>query len=271
MAFIPVPLGSDGDPIAGAPSIVTIGGKYRSSVLTYSDGDAAVDEMDVNGNKKVTLATLIAGEDLTNNVMRTSVQGGNITAFQGTSPWVVNFQNSSILAVPQGSVITTVQANSVAGTYSDDSAHTNGVRGLLTLGVRNDTMASITSADNDYTHMTTGPSGETITAPAPWNRWWQAQTSVMYGTSVQAQAAGGSSVFTYITAMQVTNMAANISLVRITGGLGSVLAWTVAPASGGSNIIFNPALKTGENSGVSASISGVSSVYVSMQGFTARA
>ncbi len=138
------------------------------------------------------------------------------------------------------------------------------------LGVRNDTVSSLTSASGDYSPVAVGPVGEVLVANSPITAWWNTQTSVMYGTSVQAIAPQGTSVFTYVTGIQVANDSAAFSRVKITGGLGSVLAWTVAPGLGGSNIIFVNPIKTGENSGVSASINGVSSVYISMQGFTSK-
>lgn len=115
-----------------------------------------------------------------------------------------------------------------------------------------------------------GAAGEVTVSNAPLNKWWQSQTSVMYGTSVQAIAPQGASVFTYVTGLQIVNDSPNYSRVKITGGLGSVLSWTVAPGAGGSNITFINPIKTGANSGVSASISGVSSVYISIQGFTSN-
>lgn len=177
----------------------------------------------------------------------------------------------SIITVPIGSVITIQQAQSIVGTYAEDAAHTTADKGLFVFQVRNDTMASITSADGDYSPIAGGPIGETIIANAPITKWITAQTSVMYGVSVQAIAAQGASVFTYVTGLQVANDSATFSRVKITGGLGSVLAWTVAPANGGSNIIFPNPLRGGDNSGISASISGISSVYISMQGFIAKA
>jgi hypothetical protein len=59
-------------------------------------------------------------------------------------------------------------------------------------------------------------------------------------------------------------------LVTFAGGLGSILGYTIAPAGGGSNIIYTNALKTGENSAFTASISGVASVLVSAQGFISK-
>lgn len=99
---------------------------------------------------------------------------------------------------------------------------------------------------------------------------WSTQTSVMYGVSVLAVTAPGTSVFNYLSGVQIANDSGTFSRVKITGGLGSVLAWTVAPANGGSNITFVNPIKVGANSGISASINGVSSVYISMQGFTSK-
>lgn len=61
----------DDSAMPATPAIMPIGGEYRSSATTYTDGDATVLQTDVNGNLKATLATQIAGEDLTNNVIKT--------------------------------------------------------------------------------------------------------------------------------------------------------------------------------------------------------
>jgi len=46
------------------------GGVYNSTAPTLTDLATSPTQLDVNGNTKVTLATLIAGEDLTNNVLK---------------------------------------------------------------------------------------------------------------------------------------------------------------------------------------------------------
>lgn len=178
---------------------------------------------------------------------------------------------SSVISTSIGSVITIQQAQSIVGTYAEDAASTNLDKGLFVLGVRNDTLASISTADGDYTQFTVGQSGELITANSPITKWFSGQNSVMSGPSVQVIAAGGASIFNYITGVQIANDGGVFARIKFTGGLGSVLAWTVAPANGGSNIVFNNPLRTGENSGFSASVSAHSSVYVSAQGFTAKA
>lgn len=186
----------------------------------------------------------------------------------------------SIMGIPNvniqgnGSVISVWQSASIAGTYSEDSAHTTTDRGVFVLGVRNDNMSSITSADGDYSPKIVGPVGEQIVANAPITKWVNGTTSVMYGASVQVLAAPGSSIFTYITGIQVVNESGNLSRVTISQGLGrvpaSMIAWAIAPANGGSNMTFPNPIRVLDNNGVSASISGVSSVYVMIQGFNSK-
>jgi hypothetical protein len=201
----------------------------------------------------------------------TSVISGNasiITRWADSS--VIAIAAGSVVAVPVGSTIAVIQANSIAGTYAEDVAHTAGANGLFALGVRNDTLASVTSADNDYSQISVGPSGETVVADAPFTRWISgvADLRVVQGASVTAIAAQGASVFTYVREVQVANFGSASVLVKIAGGLGSTLGWTIAPAGGGSNFVTR--YKTGENSAVTASINGTASVLVTISGFTAR-
>lgn len=199
-----------------------------------------------------------------------AVATGSVVAVPVGSTIAV-LQSSSILSVPVGSTIAVIQNNSIAGTYSENDIHNVGSsgRGLLPLGVRNDTITSLTNGAFDYTPFMVGMAGEQIVAPAPISVWVQgtADLRTVLGTSVQVLAAGGSSVYTFVTAAQVANMGPASVLVTFAGGLGSILSYTIAPAGGGSNIVFVPAIKTGANSKVTASISGTASVLVSMQGF----
>lgn len=197
---------------------------------------------------------------------------GSVVAFQGTSPWVTNFQNSSILSVPVGSVISYLQAPSIVGTYAEDAAHTTGDKGVFGLGVRNDALSSITSADLDYSPHAVGPTGETITTIAPFTKGIQGtgDLRVVQGASVTVIAAQGASIYSYIRAAQLANLGSASVLVTFGGGLGSILSYSIAPAGGGSNIKFDPWLKTGANSAFTASISGTASVLVSAQGFIAK-
>jgi hypothetical protein len=60
------------------------------------------------------------------------------------------------------------------GTYqsqAEDTTANDGDTGVAIWGVRNDTLASVTSADKDYTQFTVGPSGEVVIANAPFTKW----------------------------------------------------------------------------------------------------
>lgn len=201
--------------------------------------------------------------------------GGSVVAFQGTSPWVTNLQNSSILAVPVGSVITVFQAPSIVGTYAEDAASSSGDKGFLVMGARNDTLSSVTSNDGDYSSHVVGPAGELIAENAPLTKWIFGTASMLQGAaitggSVTVIAAQGASVFTYITGVQIANPSANNVLVSLRGATDSVIGFTMAPANGGSNIYFENGIKTNANGAFTASISGTASVYISAQGFISK-
>ncbi len=206
--------------------------------------------------------------------------GSIITVFKDSSilsvpvgSVITVWKDSSVLSVPVGSTIAVLQSPSIVGTYSEDAAHATGDKGIFGLNVRNDTLASVTSADGDYGALSVGPAGEGIFANAPLTKWVQGTADLRgaatLGASAIAIAAGGSSIFTYITGVQVANMGSASVLVTFASG-GSTLGYTIAPAGGGSNIYYPNALKTPANFGFAASLSGVASVLVSAQGFISK-
>lgn len=238
------------------------------SVMAVRTDNASVITTQIAGSIMAISGTFVTPAG---SVQSVTNPAGSVTAVRTDNASVIAvFQNSSIISVPVGSTITVLQAASIVGTYAEDAPSASGDKGFLVMGARNDTLASVTSADGDYSSHVVGPSGELIIANSPITKWLAVQSSVMYGTSVQVMPAPGASIFNYLSSMQIANDSGTFSRIKVTGGLGSVLAWTVAPANGGSNIVFTNPIKTGENSGVSVSISGVSSVYVNMQGFTAK-
>lgn len=198
---------------------------------------------------------------------------GSVAAFVvGSSSIITRFADSSILSVSVGSVIVVFQAPSIVGTYAEDAASATGDKGFLVMGARNDTLASITSADGDYSSHVVGPSGELISVNAPYTKWVFGTTSVLnqFGTSMITIPAQGSSIFTYVTSGQVANMSGSSVLVTFSGATSSVIGYTIAPASGGSNMYFPNAWKSSQNGAITASVSGASSVYISLQGFISK-
>lgn len=108
-----------------------------------------------------------------------------------------------------------------------------------------------------------------IVENAPTSSWVSSATSVFTGVIQPVIAAQGTSIFTYVTGVQVANNSANAVYVSFLNGIaGSIIGYTIAPANGGSNITMPNALKTLANGAFSASISGVASVFVTAEGFT---
>lgn len=293
-----------------SPSVIAyqLAGSVMAVNTTVTTGPSSVQLLSTSASIATLINNQLTGVSSV-QLMAGTNNAGSITAIQGTNPWVISnpsvtaFQggtwatsvvgalnisgsvliqggSNSIITAPQPASVLAFQGTlpwvmqSIVGTYQEDSPHTSTDRGLFMLHVRNDTLSSVTSTDGDYSTNAVGPSGETVVANSPITKWVSGATSVMYGTSVQVLAAPGTSIFTYITGIHVMNESANISRVTITQGLGrvpaSMMTWAVAPASGGSNMNFPNPLKTVDNVGISASISGISSVFVTITGFTSK-
>jgi hypothetical protein len=238
------------------------------------------------------------------------VTGSVATVFQGsvltipTGSVITVFQSSSIIGVVTGSVSAIIRdpgsgtgtevraaqsdglSNNTAalataalpnvfnGTNWERQRGNSSVGAVVSTGIRNDTLSSIYSTDGAAYRAAFGPAGEQIVANAPLTKWVRGTADMRgvgaLGGSVTVISAQGASIFTYVTSAQFVNIGGASVLVTIAGGLGSTLGYTIAPAGGGSNIYYPNALKTGENSAVTASISGVASILVSLQGFIAK-
>ncbi len=173
--------------------------------------------------------------------------------------------------VGSGSVITVWQNASVAGTYAEDSAHADGNRGLFALGVRNDTVASFTSASLYYSPVGTDSAGRVMTIVAPEESRVSGYSSVN-GTSVTtAVAAAGTGIRNYITNVEVANTGSVATLVTFQDGAASVMGFTIAPANGGSNInTVQMPMRTGTNVTFDfKATTAASTLYVTVRGYKA--
>lgn len=217
------------------------------SYLSIQPGGSVMN-VNISGSVAAAITNFTASVAANINVISAS-----IAVNQGTNPWVIG---------------------SIVGTYQEDQAASTSDKGLFVLHVRNDTLSSVTNADLDYSALSVGPVGEMITANSPITKWVSGATSVMNGVSVQVLAGPGASIFSYITGINVINESATATRVTITQGLGAVPAsmvtWLIAPAGGGSNNTYLNPLKVLINNGISASISTVASVYVTITGFTSK-
>lgn len=237
-------------------------------------GLTPVNVTNTNINVSGSVAAFQAGAQTTSVV-------GSVTAYQGAVPWIVNFQNSSIIAINAGSVITinpgsiitVAQANSIVGTYAEDSAHTTAERGLFTLGVRNDTVASFVGTNLDYTPFAVDSAGRILTNQfAPEEARVEGYNSVVSTSVTNLVPAAGAGLRNYITDIMIANTGATAALITFrSGGGASILGYTIAPAGGGSNMMnFATPMRTLANQTFDFQPATASSViYATVKGFKA--
>ena len=245
-------------------SVLTVQRFGYGSVMLMTSTDASIRSLVYNQLAGVG-SVMLFGSTNTSIATLVTNQLAGVTSVYGIGG-TINISGSVLIQSASNSILT-------AGTYLEDVAHTYGDRGVFTLALRNDNLASVTTTSGDYSPFTVGPSGETIVANAPITKWISTTTSVMAGPSVLVFAAPGASIFNYVSGVQVTNPGTVAAHVTFTEGLGAVassmLFFAIAPAGGGSNMVFpNPIKTTLANKNISASVSAHSSVYVMMEGFT---
>jgi len=134
--------------IANPNSSVQILGPGSASIATFNAGGTA--SVMLIGSTNTSIRALVYNQ-LTGvssvQLMAGTLNAGSITAIQGTNPWLVNTNNSSIITV---------------GTYAEDATHTTADKGVFILGVRNDAVSSLTSATLDYSPIAVDGSGANI-------------------------------------------------------------------------------------------------------------
>lgn len=201
---------------------------------------------------------------------------GSVAVLQGTALWNISGSVAARLTTStNSSVIVVWPAPSIVGTYQEDAAHTTADRGLFTLAVRNDTVASFAGANREYSAFATDSAGRTINKP-----FAAGEASIMISTSLVSAGttasvavfpAPGAGLRNYITDFNISNTSATTTIVRFGDRDRSVLAQTIAPGGGGSNHSYTTPvtsptanLATGVEILTSASV-----VYVTVSGFKA--
>lgn len=182
---------------------------------------------------------------------------GSVATLQGTNPWVivgsvygagsvVSFQGGAWTASIVGnvgqtgtiisSISGTIEVNSIVGTYAEDATHTTADKGIFTLGVRNDTVASFVSADLEYAPKAVDSAGRTVIKPfAPEQSRIEGTISLTNTSITTVIGAAGAGLKNYITDFWIANSGSVTTLVTFKDGAGSLLGYTIAPATGGSN------------------------------------
>lgn len=196
--------------------------------------------------------------------------GSIITVLQSSSLIAINA--GSVFTVSLGSIITIQQANSIVGTYAEDAGSASGDKGIFALGVRNDTVASLTSADADYGGMALDAAGRTIIKPfAGENATIISYIGSIVSGSVQLIQASVIGSRSYITDFWLSNTGATTTLVTFQGGDTSLIGQFIAPTGGGmASPGLNIPLKTTLSQDLAFKVSPSSSVlYVTLKGYQA--
>lgn len=153
--------------------------------------------------------------------------------------------NGSILTVSLGSIATAPSPGSVSGVGLFNVNHT-GIGSVFT-GFRNDLVASTVGVNLTSRLVATDSAGRMLIKPfsAEETRVGSVITTNS-PTSTSLLAAGGAGLRTYITDAFVTNTSSTATLVTFQDGDNSVMGRTIAPATGGSNMVgLATPMKTG--------------------------
>lgn len=236
-------------------NVVSVVGNMNSSVTAFQGGAWRVSVLGAGASGEVIMTGSIQGTvsvigtvPVTQATTPWLIGNSSVQTIQGTTPWVVGsviatIQSSVAVAVTNISASVLVSQNtnpwvigSIVGTFSEDAGHTNGDRGLFVLGVRNDAVSSITTAETDYSPHVVDAVGRTIVKPFAGEQACIISYigSVTSGsvTLIQPSVIGSRS---YITDFWIANTGSVTQLVTFQGGDTSILLNTIAPAGGGSN------------------------------------
>ena len=229
-----------------------------------------------------TPSSLLTGASIFGQLPAGTAMLGSVVAYQGVQPWVVNFVNSSIIAINAGSVVAIPvgstlgywdKSPSIVGTYAEDSAHTTADKGLFIMGVRNDTVASFAGANGEYNPFGHDSAGRVLGKPfAPEEARVEGYNSVVSTSVTTLVAAAGAGLRNYITDVILANTGATTTLVTFRSGGGtSVVGYGIAPAGGGSNMInFAMPMRTLTNETFDFQATSASSIlFAKVSGFKA--
>lgn len=215
---------------------------------------------------------------------------GSVAVLQGTNPWQVNVPTPSYIAIQSGGSVQAVRTDNssvvVAGATladiktavetidntvnNEDTGHSTGAAGLFILGVRNDLLASIVSANLNYAPITTDSFGRATIKPfAPDEATFSYVNSVVSG-SVTLIAASVIGKRNYITDFMFANSGSVATIITFRDGSTSILGHTIAPATSGSNKHLAVTIKSFPSQDLTYSISpAVSVLYATVQGYIA--
>lgn len=191
---------------------------------------------------------------------------GSVNAIQ-QGAWTTSIAGTVV--VSSASIAGTVIIGSIVGTYGEDVPSTAADKGLFTLGIRNDTVASLVGTDLDYTGWSTDSAGRHLTKPFAAEEARLSYTGSVVSGSVTAIFNSVIGLRNYITDFFISNTGATNTLVTFKDGSTSILGYAPAPAGGGAMAPgLNMPMRTAPSQDLTFSVSPSSSVvYMTVQGY----
>jgi hypothetical protein len=156
--------GNDGSFILGvrndANAVMTDANGDYSPIAVNDKGAVAIND----GGNSITVDGTVASTQSGTWVLgsNSGVDIGDVTINNGGGASAVNIQDGGNSITVDGTVGITGNVN-INGTYTEDLAHSSGDRGVFVLGVRNDSIGTVTNADGDYSQISVDRAGRVMT------------------------------------------------------------------------------------------------------------
>ena len=121
VVVLPDAYATDDSAMPATPLMFPVGGEYRASPTTYTDGDATVDQSDVNGNKKVAEQYMPVYEDNTIGVAKVEhrYSYGRVTAdgqVKSGAGLIHTISIAGLTATPTAGLVTVYDSLTETGT-----------------------------------------------------------------------------------------------------------------------------------------------------------
>lgn len=268
MSNIPITAGS------GTASVATetVSGQNYQRIEVIGLGGASVLAVNADGSLNATLIGTpnvnVAGSIITvaQSSVAVAIVSGSIAAT--FTPPANQSVSGTVQTDVRGSVATVIIGGSIAATFTPPANQSvSGAVSVSNFPTTQNVSGSVVAFINGTLPVTNVGSILAYQAPLASIVQGTADLRVVQGASVAVLASPGSGIRNYVKHVQIANYGSASVLVTIADNTTSILGYTIAPAGGGSN--YDCDYRAAANSPVTASINGVASVLVSMQGFTA--
>lgn len=226
---VPVSGGAD-HALTFAGDKVDVGGSTLAAVTSLTQFNGQAIALNTGARSAGTLRVTVATDDVV------PVTNANLDVALSTR---LKPADTLAAVTALGSISTSVTPGTAAAHLgkAEDAVHASGDTGVMSLGVRNDTLAVFTSADGDYAPYAVDNKGQTLARETPTTTIGTAISGANAAATLTL-AAAGAGLFHYLTAIEIVNVnptaaaiaGSAVTLGYTTTNLPGSLAWTCGNA-----------------------------------------